>query len=463
LIRLDTNSEKWSVLVVAAVTAFITPFMGAAVTIALPVIGHEFAMNAVLLGWVANSFLLATAMFIMPFGRVADIYGRKKIFTYGISIYILASFLSAIASSALVLIAFRVLQGIACAMIYGTGVAILMSVFPAGERGKALGISVAATYLGLSIGPFLGGVLTQHLGWRSVFYINIPLGLVVIALVFWKLKKEWFGAKGERFDTIGSVIFCLMLAAIMYGFSDLPALLGGWLILIGIIGMVVFVKWEMKTEYPVFNIQIFRKNRVFTFSNIAALINYSGTFAITFLLSLYLQYIKGCSPQTAGIILIAQPLVMTLFSPAAGWLSDRMEPRIIASTGMAVMVIGLFLFAFLTARTSLVFIVADLLFLGFGYALFSSPNTNAVMSSVDKRFYGVASGTLGTMRVTGMTFSMAIAILVFAVYMGKVQITPQNYPLFLKGVRVAFAIFSLLCFGGVWASLVRGKVHNDVH
>ena len=150
---MDTNSEKWSVLVVAAVTAFITPFMGAAVTIALPVIGHEFAMNAVLLGWVANSFLLATAMFIMPFGRVADIYGRKKIFTYGISIYTLASFLSAIASSALVLIAFRVLQGIACAMIYGTGVAILMSVFPARERGKALGISVAATYLGLSIGP----------------------------------------------------------------------------------------------------------------------------------------------------------------------------------------------------------------------------------------------------------------------------------------------------------------------
>jgi len=460
---MDTETQKWSVLIVAAVTAFLTPFMGAAVNIALPSIGHEFAMDAVLLGWVANSFLLAAAMFIMPFGRFADIYGRKKIFTYGISIYTLASFLSAIASSAFVLIAFRVLQGIASAMIYGTGVAILMSVFPARERGKALGISVAATYLGLSIGPLLGGVLTQHWGWRSVFFINVPLGLGVIALVFWKLKGEWVGAKGERFDIIGSVIFCLMLAAIMYGFSELPALLGGWLILLGIVGMVIFVLWEMNIEYPVFDIQIFRKNRVFTFSNLAALINYSGTFAITFLLSLYLQYIKGCDPQTAGLILIAQPLVMTLFSPAAGWLSDRMEPRIIASTGMAVMVIGLFLFSFLTARTALGFIVADLLFVGFGYALFSSPNTNAVMSSVDKRFYGVASGTLGTMRVTGMSFSMAIAILIFAVYVGKVQITPQNYPLFLKGMKVAFAIFSLLCLGGVGASLVRGTVHNDVH
>jgi EmrB/QacA subfamily drug resistance transporter len=458
---MDTEAQKWSVLVVAAVTAFLTPFMGAAVNIALPSIGHEFAMDAVLLGWVATSYLVAAAMFIVPFGRIADIYGRKKIFTYGISIYTLASFLSAIAPSALFLIAFRVVQGIGSAMIFGTGIAILSSVFPASERGKALGISVAATYLGLSIGPFLGGVLTQHWGWRSVFFINVPLGLGVIALVFWKLKGEWVGAKGERFDTIGSVIFCLMLAAIMYGFSELPALLGGWLILIGIVGMVVFVLWEKKIEYPVFNIQIFQKNRVFTFSNIAALINYSGTFAITFLLSLYLQYIKGCAPQTAGLILIAQPVVMTLFSPAAGWLSDRMEPRIIASTGMAVMVIGLFFFSFLTARTALGFIVADLVFLGFGYALFSSPNTNAVMGSVARRFYGVASATVATMRLIGMMFSMGIAMLIFAVYIGRVQIAPEYYPLFLKALRTAVIIFAILCFGGVFASMARGKARSE--
>jgi EmrB/QacA subfamily drug resistance transporter len=456
---MDANALKRSVLVVATVAAFLTPFMGSSINTALPSIGREFAMDAILLGWVATSYLLAAAMFIVPFGRLADIYGRKKIFTYGIVTYTLASLFSAIAPSPLVLIAFRVVHGIGSAMIFGTGVAILTSVFPARERGMALGISVAATYLGLSLGPFLGGVLTQHLGWRSVFFSNIPLGLVVIVLIFWKLKGEWAEAKGEQFDTIGSVIYSLMLAAIMYGFSQLPALTGGWLILLGIVGIVFFVRWEMRVEHPVFNVRIFRSNRVFAFSNVAALIHYSGTFAIAFLLSLYLQYIKGFSPQSAGLILAAQPLVMAVFSPLAGRLSDKIEPRLIASAGMAVMVIGLALLMLLAEQTHIRFIVADLIFLGFGYALFSSPNTNAVMGSVEKRFYGVASGTVGTMRLIGMMFSMGIAMLIFAVYMGNVQITPQYYPLFLKGMRMAFAIFSLLCLVGIWASLARGSVH----
>jgi EmrB/QacA subfamily drug resistance transporter len=455
---MDTDAQKRSVLVVATVTAFLTPLMGASINIALPVIGHEFAMDAVLLGWVATVFLLAVAMFIVPFGRLADIYGRKKIFTSGMSIYTLGSFLSAIAPSPLALIALRALHGIGSAMVFGTSVAMLMSVFPAGERGKALGISVAATYLGLSIGPFLGGVLTYHLGWRSIFLIHAPLGLFVIVLVLWKLKGEWAEARGERFDAVGSIIYCLMIAAIMYGFSQLPALVGGWLILLGIVGIVTFVWWETKAEHPVFNISLFRKNKVFAFSNVAALINYSASFAITFLLSFYLQYLKGFSPQTAGLILMAQPAVMTIGSPFAGRFSDRIEPGIIASAGMAVMTIGIFFLIFVAEHTPLGFIIADLIFLGVGYALFSSPNTNAVMSSVERKFYGVASGTLGTMRSVGMMFSMGIVMLIFSIYMGRVQITPEYYPVFLKGIKVAFIIFASLCFVSIFASLVRGKV-----
>jgi EmrB/QacA subfamily drug resistance transporter len=459
---MDTTEQKRSVLIVVTVTAFLTPFMSAAVNIALPAIGNEFSMDAILLGWVATSYLLAAAMFIVPFGRISDIYGRKRFFTYGMSIYILASLLTAVAPSSLFLIASRVLQGIAGAMVFGTGVAMLMSVFPAGERGKALGITMAATYLGLSIGPFLGGVLTQHLGWRSIFLVNVLLSLVVIALIFWKLKGEWAEAKGEQFDAIGSLIYCLMIAAIMYGFSQLPALLGGWLILIGVVGIIAFVRREMRVEHPVFNIRIFRKNRVFAFSNVAALVNYSASFAIAFLLSLYLQYLKGFSPETAGLILMSQPVVMMIGSPLAGRLSDRIEPRVIASAGMAVMAVGISFFIFVAKQTPVGLIVADLIFLGFGYALFSSPNTNAVMSSVEKRFYGVASGTLGTMRLMGMMFSMGIAMMTFALYIGNAPITLSTYPLFLKGMRVAFIIFSLLCFGSVWASLVRGTVHDGV-
>ena len=450
--------NKRAALLVATLASFLTPFMGSSVNIALPSIGKEFLMDVVLMNWVATSYLLAAAMFLVPFGKIADIYGRKKIFLYGVSIYTISSFLSAISTSAITLISFRILQGIGSAMIFGTGVAILTSVFPVGERGKVLGINAAAIYLGLSLGPFVGGVLTQHLSWRSIFLANVPLGLVIVIFAFCKLKGEWAEARGEKFDFIGSIVYGISLATIMYGFSLIPAMSGLWLVLGGIFVLLLFVGWETKAENPVLDINLFRNNTVFAFSNLAALINYSATFAVGFFLSLYLQYIKALSPQNAGLILVSQPVVMAIFSPFAGRLSDRFEPRIIASAGMALSVISLSLFAFLNQKTALEFVVASLILLGFGLALFSSPNTNAVMSSVERRFYGVASATLGTMRLTGQMLSMGIAMLIFAIYIGKVQITPQYYPLFLTSIKTAFIIFAVLCFAGIFASLARGKV-----
>lgn len=458
---MDNNSDiinKRVVLLIVTLASFLTPFMSSSMNIALPSIGKEFSMNVVLLNWVATSYLLAAAIFLVPFGKIADIKGRKKVFSYGILIYALSSFLCAISTSSVMLISFRILQGIGSAMIFGTAVAILTSVFPPRERGKVLGINAAAVYLGLSLGPFLGGSLTQYLGWRSIFIANAVLGLITIILVLWKLKGDWAEAKGEKFDFIGSIVYSLSLAAIMYGFSLIPAMSGLWLVLVGVFMFLLFVRWEMKTKNPILDINLFRNNITFTFSNIAALINYSATFAVAFLLSLYLQYIKGFSPQNAGSILVAQPVVMAIFSPLAGRVSDRAEPRIIASAGMALTTVSLSLFTFLSEKTSLEVIVASLILLGFGLALFSSPNTNAIMSSVERRFYGVASATLATMRLTGQTLSMGIVMLIFAIYMGNVQITPQYYPIFLTSMKTVFIIFALLCFGGIFASLARGKV-----
>jgi len=445
-------------LLVTTVGAFLTPFMGSSIAIALPSIGGELAMDAILLGWVATAYLLAAAMFLVPLGRIADIYGRKRIFTYGMITYTAASLLSAISTSAAMLISFRVLQGIGGAMIFSTGVAILTSVFPPEERGRVLGINVAAVYAGLSLGPFVGGLLTQYLGWRSIFWANVPLGLLIIALIFWKLKGEWAEAKGEKFDIAGSIIYSLMLIAIMYGFTMLPELPGAGLILAGGLGIVAFVKWETKVKSPVLDVRLFRNNTVFALSNLAAFINYSATFAVSFLLSLYLQYIKGLTPQIAGLVLVAAPVVQAIFSPFAGRLSDKIEPRIVASLGMGLTVIGLIFFIFLGNTTSLWFIIAGLIILGFGFALFSSPNTNAVMSSVEKRSYGVASATLATMRQIGMMFSMGMVMLIFAIYLGRVQITPEYYAPFLSSLNTAFIIFTVLCFGGIFASLARGKV-----
>jgi MFS family permease len=372
----------------------------------------------------------------------------------------LASILCAAAGSGIWLIVFRALQGLGGAMIFGTGVAIVTSVFPPKERGRALGINVAATYIGLSVGPLAGGFFTQYLGWQGIFFFNTFLGLIITAVAFWKLKGEWADARGEKFDLPGAAIYSVSLVVIIYAFSVFPALWGLWLVIVGIGAAVIFVRWEMKQQYPVLRIELFRNNIVFAFSNLAALINYSATFAVSFLLSLYLQYIKGFTPEKAGLILIAQPVMMAVFSPLAGILSDRIEPLIIASIGMTLTTIGLVMLVFVSNYAGIGYIVFSLIVLGLGFGFFSSPNTNAIMGSVDRKFYGVASGMLGTMRLTGQAFSMGISLLLFAVFIGRVQITPEYYPLFLKSMKAAFIIMSVLCFLGIFASIARGKTRK---
>lgn len=458
----DGNSTSKKVaLLVTTTTSFLNAYTMASVNIAFPAIGEEFKLDAVILGWVPTSFLLASAMFLVPFGRVADIYGRKKIYTYGVFVYTISSLIQGLSYSPLLFMVFRVVQGIGGAMIFGIGAAILTSVFPARERGKALGINVASVYIGLSLGPTLGGFLTQHLGWRSVFLVGVPLGIFIIGAVLWKLKGEWAEARGEKIDFVGSIVYALALMAIMYGFSLLPEMTGVCLIVAGIASACAFIWWELRVTSPVLNISLFKNNTAFALSSLAALINYSAIFASTFLLSLYLQYIKGFSPAHAGLILVVSPIVQAIASPFAGRLSDRIEPRIIASVGMAVTAVGLLLFIFVGENTHLAFIFCGLVILGLGLALFASPNMNAIMSSVEKRYYGVASGTVATMRITGQMLSMGIAMLFIALFVGRVQITPEYYPAFLRSMRADFIVFTALCFAGIFASLVGTKHEDD--
>ena len=419
-------------------------------------------MDAVSLGWVATAYLLTSAMFLVPFGRLADIRGRKMIFLSGNALFSVISILLAMSTSGAMLIGLRVIQGVGGAMIFATAMALLVSVFPPQERGKVLGLNVAAVYIGLSLGPFVGGLLTQYATWRSIFLVNVPLAIVTITFTHWRLRDDVVEARGEKFDLLGSVFYCIALVDIMYGFSILPAASSLWLILIGLVLLAAFVAWEQRATSPVLDLKLFRSNATFTFSNLAALINYSATFAVSFLLSLYLQHIKGLSPQDTGIILVAAPVVQAVFSPLAGRLSDRIEPRVVASAGMALTAVGLLPFALLRADTPTAFIVASLVIIGFGFALFSSPNTNAVMSSVERRFYGVASATIGTMRLLGQMLSMGIALLVFAINIGRVEISPQNYGQLLVSINSAFYIFVALCAVGIYCSLRRGSLRPVV-
>ena len=450
-----------STLIVTTFASFIGPFMISAVNVALPAIQADFDIGAVLLSWIATAFLLASAVLLVPFGKVADIYGRKRVFVLGMSLFALASLLAAFAPSVEILILLRIFQGAGAAMMVTTGMAIITDVFPFPRRGRAIGIYVAAVYVGLSVGPTVGGVLTQHLGWRSVFLVTAPLGFISVLITLKFLKKEWKGAEGEQFDLTGSIVYGISLVALIYGASRLPALSAGLIAGSGLAGLFLFVRHEQKTRFPVFDVGLFQHNRVFAFSSLAALIHYAVTFAITFMMSLYLQYAKGLDAQTAGLVLVSQPIVMALFSPVAGRLSDKIEPRLIASSGMALTGLGLLQLVFLSPASPLPYIIGILLMLGLGFALFSSPNMNAIMSSVEKRHLGIASGAVATMRLLGQMLSMATATVVFAIILGSSRITASNPLQFLKSQRVLFLIFVVLCGVGLLFSIYRGSLRPE--
>jgi len=461
MIETRIKTSRSLILFVVILTSFINPFLGAAINIALPSISEEFSLGAVRMSWVAMAFLLSSAVFLVPLGKLADIKGRKRIFFIGNIIIALSSVFCALSPSGGMLILFRAIQGIGSAMVFGTGVAIISSVYPPKERGKAIGITVTSVYIGLSLAPFLGGILTQYLGWRSIFYATVPFELLVIWITWRYIKEEWADAKGEKFDLSGSVIYLFSMSAFMFGFSRLPELSAIVLAALGLLGLIGFVIHEMKLISPIFNIRLLSSNRLFAFSNLAALINYATTFAITFLLSLYLQYVLGLSPRDAGMVLIAQPIMMAIVASISGKLSDKYDPRILSSIGMGVIVGGLIMLSFLTEHSGITYLVVILAVVGFGFGMFSSPNTNAIMGSVDRKYLGVASATVGTMRLTGQMMSMGIATLILRVFIGNNPISSQYAAGFMTSMRTTFMVFVGLCILGVFASLARGKSSRD--
>lgn len=456
----ENQAQEKAALFVATLTSFMGPFIISSVNVALPAIQKEFNADAIQLSWIATSLLLASAVMLVPVGKIADIHGRKRIFAWGLVLFTASSVFAGFSGSVGMLIFFRVIQGSASAMFTTTGMAILTSIFPPQKRGRAIGIYVSAVYIGLSVGPFAGGILTQHIGWRSLFFLVAPFGIASLYITLKYLKGEWADARGEKLDVVGSVLYGISILSLVYGASILPDIKAAYLIIAGMLCLGIFIWQELRIQFPVFEVRLFSENKLFTFSSLAALINYSATFAVAFLLSLYLQYIKGMPPQIAGTVLVAQPIVMAVFSPLAGRLSDRIEPRKIASTGMTVTALGLFLFLFINNDTNIFYIIGILVMLGFGFAMFSSPNMSAIMGSVEKRFFGIASGSVATMRLLGQMTSMAIAMVTFSIFIGREEITPANYDLFLHGVKVCFTISAGLCVVGVFFSFFRGKLRK---
>ncbi|BAI61449.1 MFS transporter [Methanocella paludicola SANAE] len=454
--------DKRLVLIITCLTAFTTPFLSTSVNIALPTINAEFAVpDQALLNWLVTSYLLVSAIFVVPFGRIADRYGLKKVFVTGLFVIVVSSALCAISGSIFMLIAFRAIEGIGAAMIFGTSMAILTSAYPQKERGKVLGIYMAVTYAGLSLGPSLGGFIIHFGSWRLIYAGIAVYALLVALLAVRKLADERSAAEKGQFDLPGTVLYGAVLVSLILGLSSLQEMLGIALFGLSLVLMAVFFGWELRQANPVLKVSVFRKNTVFMFSNLAALINYSAIGAVPFMLSLYLQKIYGLDALTTGLIMIVQTVLMVAFSPTAGKLSDRLEPRIVASAGMAICAIGLVLFAMISPETPLWLVVTSLIFMGIGVAFFSSPNTNAIMSSVAKSDFAVASSMVSTMRMIGGILGLGIANLIFTYFMGHTEIPATGpYDLLMKSIQVAFAVMAGLCIIGVGLSLARGNLRK---
>lgn len=454
------DRHRIAVLVITTISSFLIPFMASSVVIALPTIAGYFQMNAVLITWVSTAYILTSASLMVPLGRLSDMHGRKKIFLGGYIIFLAGSLLSVVVQSSGLFLFSRVIQGVGASAVVANSVAILTAAFPKRHRGRVLGINAAAVYIGLSVSPLLGGLLTEHLGWRSIFFLSAGLCLaMVIATAI--MLPEYEEPRRDRFDLPGTIVYMATLTLFMYGLSILPSRMGVSFIAASLCGILLFVRLEKRAASPIIDFRLFMQNRGFAFSNIAALVHYSGTYSIAFLLSLYLQFTKGLSAGEAGLVLITNPIVQALFSPIFGRLSDRVEPRLLSSAGMAVTCAGILVLSFLTVDTKVIHIVGCQVLIGFGFAMFASPNTNAIMSSIEKHSYGFAAATMGTMRQLGMTLSMGIAMVVFAIVIGKETIVSEHQAAFIAGVRLIFTIAAVLCFVAVFASLARGDIHEQ--
>ncbi|MEN3044230.1 MAG: MFS transporter [Candidatus Hydrothermales bacterium] len=449
--------RKISILLVACMSSFITPFLNSSINVVLPDMGKNLNLSAKTLSWIATSHLLSLSIFLLPFGKIGDIYGKRKIFLIGLLTHSLSSFFISISSIPSLIIFFRLIPGIGSAMIFGMGLSILTEIFSPSERGKAFGINSASIYTGLSLGPLLGGILTKEFVLRSLFIFNSIFSFITAIYLILTLEKNFKTFKNEKFDFSGFLIYAFSLIALVYGFSTIKYSYGILYFLIGVFGLILFINFENKIKAPLLEIDLFKKNPVFYFSNLATFINYTSTSGVNLLLSLYLQYIKGINPRETGIILLFQPIVMVLVSPFSGRISDKINPGLVASFGMFITFISLVLFTLLENSTKTSFILINLILLGLGIGIFAPPNINSVMSSVDRRFYSISASMIATMRVLGHLFSLAIVTFILSSFIGGKNISEINLNLLLKSIKVSFLLLTFLSLIGIFVSLKRKK------
>lgn len=440
------------IILITSIASFFVAFISSAPAVALPQLAGEFGLNNIMQNWVINIFLFTVAIVAVPFGKFSGMYGIKKSYNIGLVLFLIGSVLSALAFSTESLLIFRAFQGIGAAILYNTVTSLVSVAVPEEIRGKALGIMVSAVYIGLAVAPFIGGILTDYIGWRAIFYFSIPFIIITLIISLAKVKDEWKMYENESFDYKGSILYGISIFLLIYGFTIINETNGLILAIIGAILFISFVYYELKVRHPVYNVRVFKNSKFFS-SNLATIISYIATFLVTYVLNYHFQYILGFNESLTGILLLITPLLMAITSPISGNLSDKMNPQKLAAIGMAFVTVALFIFSFLDSTTPIYVIVIAMILQGIGYGIFASPNTNLVMSSVEPRETPTASVTVTVIRVVGQTLSLAMLTVIFAIIMGDVAFVPANYPQLIESSSLACIISTVLCVIAVIASL----------
>jgi EmrB/QacA subfamily drug resistance transporter len=453
---------KWGVLIAIGTGTFMSALDTSVVNTVLPVINQSFNSNIATVEWVVIVYLLLVSGMLPGFGRLGDLRGHKPVYIAGFVLFIASSMLCALSPTVFALIGARAFQSLAAAMLSANSPAILTKTFPSSERGKALGLQATMTYLGLCVGPSLGGLLTDHFGWRSVFLINLPVGLIALLLSLRFIPADTPKKILERFDWPGSTTFMGGLVALLlalnqgyeWGWTS-PAILG--LLAFSLVLLGAFIRIESQTPTPMLDLSLFR-NRSFTASMSSAVLNYICVYSIIFLMPFYLIQGRGLTPSQAGLLLTAQPIVMAIVAPISGTLSDRIGARLPGMTGMGLLAIGLFLLSRLTQASSTSAVALALAVAGLGIGTFISPNSNALMGSAPRHRQGIAAGLLATARNVGMVLGVGLSGAIFTTVLAHAELV--NDAILFKAVQVSFTIIITVALMGVLTSAVRG---NDYH
>lgn len=440
------------VLINICIGGFLAPLSLSATLVAVPAIALDLQANAVYASWIPTSFLLSNLITLLPAGRLSDSYGRKRLYIIGTSVFLLSSILAGIADSIEALLFFRVLQGMGAAMFFSTSMAIVGSVYSGHGRGAALGWMVASVYTGLTCGPLLGGWLTQHFGWHSVFLFQVPLSLLTILLSVFYMKGEWRSHEAVKLDWWGALLLAVWVLGLFVGMTNLPQPSALFFLATGIIFLLIFIRHSNVSANPIIRLKLVWQNHTLSRSLLSAIFMYSANYGLLFLLGLYLQYNRGLTPSDAGKMLMLQAVVMALVAPLAGRLSDRYSPRNLATSGCLFAALGTLMLIFIDQQSSLSYIGAALMILGLGFGLFSTPNSNSIFGSVAETRLGIVSALLNLARMMGQMVGMAIITLLITLLIGKTSITPEQYESLYRVLRWTLALSLSFALAAAWFS-----------